>query len=270
LTPSYLYNSKNNPEALDRKNEQIHRSGVTTFKVSQKPNFFNCAVFKKSYKGHLKPHSSKPHKGAQVLFAFLVLLLSFFITNFYITRAAAGNMMLYMPSPETRLGFNLLVQNNYSASRRLVITLQRSGDAPQTLFDGSPPVYSAQEGAEQKVLTVNMRGKVAGTYILSASLKNSLNVELAAYSKTWTKTWVDYPTVGIDENNAILRNNVPIYPIDKMFGEDNYISSGWHESGLATGYAVKSSFDPSYGISSEENWHQNQQLGGGIRLFKKS
>jgi hypothetical protein len=60
---------------------------------------------------------------------------------------------------------------------------------------------------------------------------------VASYSKSWTKSWVDYPKVGIDENNAILRNGTPIYPVDKWLGDR--VSYGWESKAMATGYVGK-------------------------------
>jgi Bacterial Ig domain/Repeat of unknown function (DUF5648) len=185
--------------------------------------------------------SVRERLSAHTVFIAACLVLVLGLAAWPAPALADSALKVFLPAPSVRLGFPVLVRNTLATCNRVTVVLTRTGDSSVAIFDGPAPAYST--AGQTRVCVVDMRGRAAGTYTLTTTAYHGAT-ELASDVRTWSKSWVDYPAVGIDENNAILRNGSPVYPVDKWLGDR--VSLGWQSDAMATGYVGKAYSNQGY------------------------
>lgn len=110
---------------------------------------------------------------------------------------------VYMADPHVRTKQKVYVQlGNVSSTDKLVVQL-----------DGTAVVTRNSDLKAEEILTIDYTGLKAGNHQLLFTVLSETGTERASYSRSWTTLHDGVPTVGIDENNNLLVQGKPFFPI---------------------------------------------------------
>lgn len=147
--------------------------------------------------------------GIAIALAFVALALALAAGVIALKRpsAAAGGLDIYLPDLHARVGAPIKATVTTGGATRLRISLQDPSGATRVIADVRCPA-----SPESKVADLDLRNLPPGRYLLTVQALDARGRPLASRRHTFTRR-TDSPRVAFDENNALLRDGEPFFPV---------------------------------------------------------